>query len=43
MQSPDVLAAAREELQRRQGPGFTYRSLLGDNPPALNYRLPAGS
>lgn len=43
MQSPDVLAAAREELQRRQGPGFTYRSLLGDNPPALTYRLPAGS
>ena len=37
-QSPDVLAAARTELERRRGADFVYRSLLGDLPPALDYR-----
>ena len=38
---PDTLAAARVERDRRVGPGFTYRPLLGDRPPPLDYR--AGS
>ena len=38
MQSPEVLAEARTEFERRRGPNFTYRSLLADQPPALDYR-----
>lgn len=38
LQSPDVLAKAKAELDRRRGPGFVYKPLLGDRPPALNYR-----
>jgi aminobenzoyl-glutamate utilization protein B len=41
-QSPDVLAAAKAELEERRGANFVYRSLLGDQPPALSYRR-AGS
>jgi aminobenzoyl-glutamate utilization protein B len=37
-QSPDVIAAAWEELRERRGPGFQYVSLLGDRAPALDYR-----
>lgn len=37
--SPDTLTAARAELERRRGPDFVYRSLLGDQPPALDYRV----
>ncbi|MBB5986741.1 amidohydrolase [Sphingobium lignivorans] len=37
-QSPDVLAAAQAELEKRRGGDFVYKSLLGDNPPALDYR-----
>ncbi len=36
--APETLAAARAELDRRRGPGFTYRALLGDQPPRLDYR-----
>ena len=43
MTSPDTLAAAKAELEQRRGPNFTYRSLLGDNPPRLDYRNRAGS
>jgi aminobenzoyl-glutamate utilization protein B len=39
-QSPDTLAAAKAELDQRRGPGFVYRSLLGDKEPALDYRQP---
>ena len=35
---PALLAAAREELRRRQGPEFRYAALLGDRAPPLNYR-----
>ncbi|MPT48966.1 MAG: amidohydrolase [Sphingobium sp.] len=38
MTSPDVVAAARKELQQRRPADFEYRSLIGDRPPALNYR-----
>lgn len=42
-QSPEALTAARAELERRRGPDFVYRSLLGDNPPSLNYRRNPGA
>jgi aminobenzoyl-glutamate utilization protein B len=29
---------ARAELERRRGPGFVYRPLLGDREPPLDYR-----
>ncbi|WP_425154768.1 M20 family metallopeptidase [Candidatus Palauibacter sp.] len=37
-QSPDVIAAAWEELAERRGPDFEYTALLGDRPPPLDYR-----
>lgn len=37
-QSPDVIATATEEFERRRGPNFEYKALLGDRTPALNYR-----
>jgi aminobenzoyl-glutamate utilization protein B len=39
--SPEVLAEAQAELERRRGPGFVYRSLLGEKEPALDYRSAA--
>ena len=33
-----LLESARMEFERRRGPDFTYRSLLGDRPPPLDYR-----
>lgn len=42
-QSPDALVAAQAELERRRGEGFIYRSLLGDNPPSLDYRRNPGA
>jgi aminobenzoyl-glutamate utilization protein B len=42
MLSPDVLVAAKAELERRRGPGFTYRALIGDRPPALDYQNRTG-
>jgi aminobenzoyl-glutamate utilization protein B len=35
---PDVIASAKEEFAKRRGPDFRYAPLLGDRPPALNYR-----
>ena len=37
-QSPEILRKARAELLDRQGPGFTYRPLLGDRKPPIEYR-----
>ncbi|WP_419935821.1 M20 family metallopeptidase [Candidatus Palauibacter sp.] len=37
-QSPDVIAAAWEELAERRGADFEYTALLGDRPPPLDYR-----
>lgn len=34
-------SAAKAEYERRVGPGFVYRSLVGDQPPPLDYRKPA--
>lgn len=36
--SPATIAQAKAELARRRGAGFKYAPLLGDRPPALNYR-----
>ena len=38
IQSPELIAAATEELQRSQGPGFKYAALLGARLPPLDYR-----
>jgi aminobenzoyl-glutamate utilization protein B len=35
---PALLAAAKAELKRRQGPDFHYTALLGDRAPPLDYR-----
>ena len=37
-QSPDVIAAAWEELRAHRGEDFEYSALLGDRPPPLDYR-----
>jgi aminobenzoyl-glutamate utilization protein B len=36
--SPAILAKARAEFDERRGADFQYRALLGDRPPALDYR-----
>ena len=38
LSSPDVLAAAKTEFEGRRGPNFTYVAMVGNRPPALNYR-----
>lgn len=35
---PDLLAAARAEFDERRGKGFTYKPLIGDRSPPLDYR-----
>ena len=35
---PDVIAEAKAELRRSQGPDFVYAALLGDRKPPLDYR-----
>ena len=37
-QSPETVAAAKTEFERRRGPDFHYHALLGDRAPAHNYR-----
>lgn len=37
-QSPETVATAKTEFERRRGPDFKYEALLGDRTPALNYR-----
>lgn len=36
--NPQLIVQAKAELEKRRGPNFTYAPLLGDRPPALNYR-----
>lgn len=38
---PDLVQAAKTEYRERVGPDFTYRALLGDRPPPLDYRRAA--
>jgi aminobenzoyl-glutamate utilization protein B len=35
---PRLVAEARREFEAKRGPNFVYRPLLGDRPPALDYR-----
>jgi aminobenzoyl-glutamate utilization protein B len=35
---PDAIARAKAEFEKRRGANFNYAALLGDRPPALNYR-----
>jgi aminobenzoyl-glutamate utilization protein B len=36
--SPDLIAAAKAEFDKSRGPGFAYKSLVGNRPPPLDYR-----
>ena len=36
--NPEAVAAAKAEFQQRRGPNFTYRAMLGDRSPPLDYR-----
>lgn len=35
---PELVVEAKDELRRRRGSDFTYKAMLGDRAPALNYR-----
>ena len=37
-QKPDVITRAKAEFEKRRGAQFKYEALLGNRPPALNYR-----
>ena len=39
---PETLVAAKAEFQRRRGPNFSYRAMLGDRSPPLDYRRASG-
>jgi aminobenzoyl-glutamate utilization protein B len=39
--NPALVAEIKAEHERRVGPGFVYKSLVGDRPPPLDYRKPA--
>jgi aminobenzoyl-glutamate utilization protein B len=41
--SPDVIAAAKQELTQRQGPNFAYKAMIGDRKPPLDYRKNPGA
>ncbi|PIB95604.1 amidohydrolase [Caulobacter sp. X] len=41
--NPDIVKKAKAELDQRRGPNFTYKAMLGDRPPALDYRKPASA
>ena len=36
--SPELIAAAKAEFDKSRGPGFVYKSLIGDRSPPLDYR-----
>jgi aminobenzoyl-glutamate utilization protein B len=37
-QSPDTIIAAKAEFDKSRGPNFTYKPLIGDRKPPLDYR-----
>jgi aminobenzoyl-glutamate utilization protein B len=37
--TPSLVASARAEFDRRRGPGFVYKSLIGERKPPLDYRV----
>ncbi|WP_374471011.1 amidohydrolase [Phenylobacterium sp.] len=40
---PELVAAAKAELAERRGSDFTYKALVGDRKPPLDYRKAAGA
>lgn len=40
---PDLVSRAGAEFEKKRGPDFRYRALLGDRAPALDYRRSAGA
>jgi len=36
--SPDLVKSAKAEFAKSRGPGFVYKSLVGDRKPPLDYR-----
>jgi len=38
IKNPEILSAAKAEFDTRRGPDFSYRALLGDRDPPLDYR-----
>jgi aminobenzoyl-glutamate utilization protein B len=36
--NPDVVKEAKAELNAKRGPNFSYKAMLGERPPALDYR-----
>lgn len=41
--SPELIAAAKAELAKSQGPNFRYKAMIGDRKPPLDYRKPSTS
>ena len=41
--SPDLIRAAHAEFDKSRGPGFVYKSLVGDRKPPLDYRKSSNS
>lgn len=41
--NPDIVKKAKAELNERRGPNFSYKAMLGDRAPALDYRKPASA
>jgi len=39
--NPETIKKAKAELDQRRGPTFAYKAMLGDRPPALDYRKPS--
>jgi len=43
LSNPELIAQAKAELKQRQGEGFTYKAMVGDRPPPLDYRKAGGA
>jgi aminobenzoyl-glutamate utilization protein B len=39
--NPKLVADAKAELKTSQGPNFTYKAMVGDRKPPLDYRKPS--
>jgi len=40
---PSLIETAKAELEQKRGPGFTYKAMVGDRAPPLDYRAKAGA
>lgn len=40
--NPELITQAKAELKQRQGAGFTYKAMVGDRKPPLDYRKAGG-